>query len=65
MVMIRKIEGDRCWVTTVEDKKDLELDIYYPFFPINSFIVDDMTSLPHLHEVKLSNYEFSVAHYIF
>ena len=51
MVMIRRIEGDRCLVTTVEDKKDLELDIYYPFFPINSFVVDDMTALPNLHEV--------------
>ena len=51
MVMVRRIEGDRCWVTTVEEKKDLELDIYYPFFPINSFVVDDMTALPNLHEV--------------
>lgn len=51
MVMIRRIDGDRCWVTTVEEKKDLELDIYYPFFPINSFVVDDMTALPNLHEV--------------
>ena len=53
MVMIRRIEGVRCLVTTVEDKKDLELDIHYPFYPINSFVVDDMTALPNLHEVSL------------
>ena len=51
MVMIRRIDGETCLVTTVEDKKDLELDIYYPFYPINPFIVDDMTALPNLHEV--------------
>jgi hypothetical protein len=54
-------QGDRCLVTTVEDKKDLELDVYYPFFPINSFVVDDMVSLPHLHEVQHSIAWHSIA----
>ncbi len=55
MVMIKKIEGEKCIVTTVEDKdnKEIELDIYYAFYPINSKQFSDMALMPHINEAAV------------
>ena len=56
MVMVKRIDKEKCLVTTVDDNKDLELDVHYPFFPINPVTVADMATLPHIHEAGvLSN----------
>lgn len=52
MVMVKRLDGDKCVVTTVDDNKELELDVSYPFSPINPTIVEDMATLPHINEVS-------------
>ena len=52
--MVQSIEGDQCIATTVSDNREIELDIPdCPFFPVNPYAVDDMTSLHHLHEAGI------------
>ena len=50
MVLIKRIDQEKCTVTTLDDSKDLELDVHYPFYPINPSTEADMVALPHLHE---------------
>ena len=52
--MVQTIEGDQCLAINVSDNREIELDIPdCPFYPVNPYAVDDMTSLHYLHEAGI------------
>jgi len=55
MVMVKRIDKDKCTVTTMDDNKDLQLDVNYPFCQVNPAVVADMVTLPHIHEAGVLN----------
>ena len=53
-VVVREINGNFVWVAAAESRDEFEVDINStPFLPMNPRVVDDMTSLLHLHEAGI------------
>lgn len=53
-VLVKRVSGDVCWVTTSDSMTEFELSLTdCPFLCLNPRVVGDMASLMHLHEAGI------------